>query len=461
MTDEDKPSTAPGTRLFADRYTLGTVLGRGGMADVYRAEDAVLGRSVAVKIFRPTESVLTDARRIQSEMRTLASLSHPGLVTLFDAGTARDSEGADAPYLVMELIDGPTLNTFRSGAALAPEVVARIGYELAEALAYIHAAGVVHRDIKPANILLTGSPNRRDHSTKLTDFGIARVLDADPLTEHGTAVGTAHYLSPEQATGAPTGPSADVYSLGLVLIECLSGKMVFEGSSIAAAVARLHHDPQVPSHLGNEWASLLTAMTSRQPDERPDAKQCAARLRSLAETESSGTVATAVGPVLAAQASPATRPPLSTAEAPTAQAGPSSRARVVWALVAGLLGAATIAAAIAIDGSSTPGSPVSDPTAPTAVTTASADPPAPTTVAVQPPAPAPPHAQVIEEPAPAAPPPADLAPIAPEPGNGNTNGNGNNNGNGNGGNGNGGNGNGSGNGGNGNGGGNSGNGNGR
>ncbi|MGB6051980.1 MAG: serine/threonine-protein kinase, partial [Rhodococcus sp. (in: high G+C Gram-positive bacteria)] len=293
MADRTGSPTTDRRRLFADRYALGAVLGRGGMADVYRAEDVLLGRAVAVKIFRPTEPIVTDTRRIESEIRTLASLTHPGLVTLFDAGTALDAPaGTDpnaecmiAPYLVMELVDGPTLNTFRSGAALSPSVVARIGVELAEALAYIHSVGVVHRDIKPANILLTGTPDGRGRSTKLTDFGIARVLDADPLTEHGTAVGTAHYLSPEQATGTATGPPADVYSLGLVLIECLSGRMVFEGSAIAAAVARLHHDPSVPPDLGSDWVSLLSGMTARSPQDRPAADQVAIALRSLAESD--------------------------------------------------------------------------------------------------------------------------------------------------------------------------------
>ncbi|WP_338888562.1 serine/threonine-protein kinase [Rhodococcus sovatensis] len=259
-----------GTDLFAGRYRLREVLGRGGMADVYRADDQVLGRSVAVKIFRHGQPL--SAPRIDAETRTLAALSHPGLVTLFDAGTA-----SGGPYLVMEFVDGHTLGTFRSGHALRPAAVARIGHELAQALAYIHSRGVVHRDIKPANILLGGSPAAP--TVKLADFGIARIVDAERLTEHGTSVGTAHYVSPEQATGVTAGPPSDVYSLGLVLIECLVGRMVFEGSAVAAAVARLHHDPVVPVEFGSQWSSLLTDMTSRRPQDRPSAADVASRLR--------------------------------------------------------------------------------------------------------------------------------------------------------------------------------------
>ncbi|WP_235581813.1 serine/threonine-protein kinase [Rhodococcus sp. Leaf278] len=263
------------------RYRLGPVLGRGAMADVVHAEDQVLGRPVAVKIFRHGEPVDT-AQRIDAEIRTLASLSHPGLVTLYDAGTAEDAAGLATPFLVMELIDGPTLNSFRRNRSMPAVHVARIGNEMAEALAYIHDRGVVHRDIKPANILIAHAPDSgAGQCVKLADFGIARIVDSERLTEHGTTVGTAHYLSPEQATGTSAGPPSDIYTLGLVLIECLTGTMVFEGSAVAAAVARLHRDPAVPENVGPEWHSLLTAMTSRQPEDRPDAAAVAHRLRRI------------------------------------------------------------------------------------------------------------------------------------------------------------------------------------
>ncbi|OZD10351.1 serine/threonine protein kinase [Rhodococcus sp. 06-235-1A] len=281
MVGADPGPRSTDDHLFASRYRLGSVLGRGAMADVVHAEDQVLGRSVAVKIFRHGEPADT-TERIDAEIRTLASLSHPGLVTLYDAGSAPDATGVPVPYLVMELIDGPTLNAHRQGRRMQGRDVARIGFELAEALAYIHDRGVVHRDIKPANILIAQNPHvGGGQCAKLADFGIARIVDAERLTEHGTTVGTAHYLSPEQATGTAAGPPTDIYTLGLVLIECLTGTMVFEGSAVAAAVARLHRDPAVPEGLGPEWHSLLTAMTSRHPENRPDAAAVAHRLRGL------------------------------------------------------------------------------------------------------------------------------------------------------------------------------------
>ena len=287
MVGADSRPRAPHDHLFAGRYRLGTVLGRGGMADVVQADDHVLGRSVAVKIFRHAEPPDT-AQRIDAEIRTLASLSHPGLVTLYDAGTALDAGGVPVPYLVMELVDGPTLSAYRQGRPMDGAHVARIGCELAEALAYIHDQGVVHRDIKPANILVAQSPDVGvGQCAKLADFGIARIVDAERLTEHGTTVGTAHYLSPEQATGTSAGPPTDIYTLGLVLIECLTGTMVFEGSAVAAAVARLHRDPAVPEGLGSDWHALLTEMTSRRPEDRPAAAAVAHRLRGLSRSTTS------------------------------------------------------------------------------------------------------------------------------------------------------------------------------
>ncbi|OZF26369.1 serine/threonine protein kinase [Rhodococcus sp. 14-2496-1d] len=281
-----RPHT-PHDRLFAGRYRLGTILGRGGMADVVLADDHVLGRSVAVKIFRHGEPP-DNAQRIDAEIRTLASLSHPGLVTLYDAGTALDPSGVPVPYLVMELVDGPTLSAYRRSRTMDTAHVARIGYELAEALAYIHGQGVVHRDIKPANILLAQAPDvSMGQCAKLADFGIARIVDAERLTEHGTTVGTAHYLSPEQATGTSAGPPTDIYTLGLVLIECLTGTMAFEGSAVAAAVTRLHRDPAVPEGLGSDWHALLTEMTSRRPEDRPAAAAVAHRLRGLSRSTTS------------------------------------------------------------------------------------------------------------------------------------------------------------------------------
>jgi serine/threonine protein kinase len=246
--------------LLAGRYELGEVLGTGGMARVHRATDVVLDREVAVKLFR--EDLDEDsAARAQVEMQTLAGLQHRGLVAVHDAGT---SEGR--PFLVMELVDGPTLD----GAEADLTVV---GAELAEALDYVHAMGVVHRDVKPANILL--SPT----GAKLTDFGVARIIDGARHTGTGLTIGTAPYLAPEQVTGDPVSPATDVYALGLVLLEGLKGEREYVGPPVEAAIARLHRRPEVPADLPEPWPSLLTAMTSRMPSMRPTAAEVATVLR--------------------------------------------------------------------------------------------------------------------------------------------------------------------------------------
>lgn len=418
-------------------------MGRGGMADVVQADDHVLGRSVAVKIFRHGEPPDT-AQRIDAEIRTLASLSHPGLVTLYDAGTAHDAGGVPVPYLVMELVDGPTLSAYRQGRTMDGAHVARIGCELAEALAYIHDQGVVHRDIKPANILVAQSPDVGvGQCAKLADFGIARLVDAERLTEHGTTVGTAHYLSPEQATGTSAGPPTDIYTLGLVLIECLTGTMVFEGSAVAAAVARLHRDPAVPEGLGSDWHALLTEMTSRRPEDRPAAAAVAHRLRGLSRSTTS-LPRTAVIPV------EPTNTVASPAVPPSTEAGALRRRWLIPAAAALFvsLGAAIVWVAV---GTGEEPEPMAPPTpTPTLVESTTA---APTTPAPDPaPASSIPVFSDPPEPAPVSTTnPVPIEPVAPAPlppgngnsgnGNGNSgnsgNGNGNGNSNGNSGNGNG------------------------
>ncbi|MBY6538431.1 serine/threonine protein kinase [Rhodococcus sp. BP-349] len=416
---EQVTSPQSGTpRLVAGRYALGPVLGRGGVSDVFRATDRTLGRAVAVKLFRSDDHTPHDRRRIESEMRTLASLTHPGLVTLHDAGAESDVVGYDGPYLVMEFVDGATLSTFRAGGALPPEVVRQIGHQVAQALAHIHAVGIVHRDVKPANILITH--DEAELRAKLTDFGIARIVDSDPLTEHGTAVGTAHYLSPEQATGEPTGPASDVYSLGLVLTECLTGRMVFEGSAIAAAIARLHRDPVIPDGLGPAWVALLTDMTSRAPADRPTAADVARRLHILTEDTDTAVLATPVATPSAAVS--------------------GRRSPVPWVLAA-LAICAVLVTALAVRGAGSDGEPTTEPP-PSSTSAVVATTPAPTATPVPVPETVPEVAPPVAETTTVAP-----APVVPQPapsengnsGNGNS-GNGNS-GNGNSGNGNSGNGN--------------------
>lgn len=263
--------------LLGDRYRLEELVGQGGMGRVYRATDELLGRTVAIKVFPAAVNGETDRARRASETRLLASLSHASLVTLYDAVTLGDGSG----YLVMEYVDGGTLADCIARGPMAPHHVAHIAVDLGEALHAVHAAGVIHRDIKPPNVLLRSAHGRPFHAM-LADFGIAYLVDAARMTTPGMAVGTAAYFSPEQARGAQPSPASDIYALGLVLIEALTGRRAFpQTTPIEAAVARLHQPPEVPATFGYGWRSLLTAMTAVDAAERPSALEVADRARAL------------------------------------------------------------------------------------------------------------------------------------------------------------------------------------
>jgi tRNA A-37 threonylcarbamoyl transferase component Bud32 len=268
MSDPSRADT--GTQELLDgRYVLGECLGEGGMARVHRAEDVVLGRVVAVKMMRETSDPDLDSGRLRTESTLLASLAHPSLVTLYDARITPGERG----YLVMELVEGPSLRERTDAGPLPATAVATLGRDLGDALATVHAAGIVHRDVKPSNILLappgaSGAPFR----AKLADFGIAYLTDATRLTAPGTVLGTAAYLAPEQVRGAPAGPAADVYALGLVLLESLTGNRAFPHSSgVASVVVRLSQSPGIPDSLPQPWRELLAAMTAMDPFARPSA----------------------------------------------------------------------------------------------------------------------------------------------------------------------------------------------
>ncbi|QGV82012.1 serine/threonine-protein kinase [Streptomyces ficellus] len=254
-------------QVVAGRYRLDDLLGRGGAADVYEGLDLRLRRPVAVKVFRPDGEAGTEDH-FDSEGRLLARLQHPGLITVYDSGR---EDGT--PYLVMELIRGTTLRRRIAASPLTPTEACRIGSALASALAHVHAAGVVHRDVKPANILLdeTDVPH-------LTDFGISRLLDTTARTVTGALVGTAAYMSPEQVLGKGAGPAADIYSLGLVLLESMKGELEYDGAPLEAAIARLHRPPVLPPGLPAPLAELLEAMTEVDEHRRPDARTCARAL---------------------------------------------------------------------------------------------------------------------------------------------------------------------------------------
>ena len=249
------------------------------MATVYRSVDESLGRTVALKVFRSELADADDVRRQRDEVQLLASLNAPGLVTLFDAVAEGGVGDHGRAFLVLEFVDGIDLRTKLLDGPPGAALIARIGSDVAGALSYIHRRGVVHRDVKPSNILLP-----HDHSTpgaplaKLADFGIARLLDDARMTATGTVIGTATYLSPEQAQGAMVGTASDVYSLGLVLLEGLTGLRAFPGTAIEAVLARLAREPEIPLTIDDSWRTLLTAMTARQPQDRPDAASVAATL---------------------------------------------------------------------------------------------------------------------------------------------------------------------------------------
>ncbi|WP_459711301.1 serine/threonine-protein kinase [Actinophytocola sp. KF-1] len=324
-----------GTRLLANRYRLGALLGRGGAGRVYEAVDIALGRQVAVKVFDGDGNPV-GRYRFAAEARLLASLSHPGLVTVHDLCL-----DGDEPFLVMRLVDGPTLRDLLDRGPFEPAATARIGARLAEVLAHVHAHDVVHRDVKPSNVLVD------EHGDcHLTDFGVARALGATHFTATGEFVGTAAYLAPEQVTDVDVGPAADVYALGLVLLECLTGRVEYTGTTVETAVARLNRQPRIPAEFPAPWRELLTAMTARDPAVRPDAAECARQLTAIAD-----------GRALVLPSIPAPRGP----RHDRTLTGALPRPRSVHAGLTALALAAVCAVAAGSTGATTAGTPVSDP----------------------------------------------------------------------------------------------------
>ena len=259
-----KISQQPGRELLGGRYRLGTLIASGGMSVVHRGWDVAMQRAVAVKLYMPNQDSASQ-RRFDEEARTLAALTHPGLVAVYDTGT--DDE---QPYLVLQLVDGPTLRDHLGAGPLTPPEVRALGVRLAQTLAYGHCEGVIHRDVKPSNILLD------EHRTPyLADFGISRMIDGSRLTATGQFVGTAGYLAPEQVRGQGCGPAVDVYALGLVLLECLTGQAEYTGSDVEMAVARLSRPPRIPDDAPDDLGGVIAAMTADDPALRPSAAECA------------------------------------------------------------------------------------------------------------------------------------------------------------------------------------------
>ena len=312
-SDDDDRTAA----VLDGRYRLIESLGRGGSAEVHRAEDLQLGRIVAIKMLHPDGDTVSAADRVHVETAVLASLNHPSLVTLFDA----QLDPGRAQYLVMEYVEGPTLSARLRRSPLASGDAAVLAHDLAEALSVVHSRGIVHRDVKPSNVLLA-PPVRRDRpwAAKLADFGIAHVLEDPRLTTPGLVIGTATYMAPEQVSGGELTAAADIYSLGLVLLETLTGEPVFRGeTAVDTALARLASPPAIPAELGGAWTTLLTRMTATDAADRPTADEVALAAAELAGAATIATPPTRTDEVeTAAMAAPSAARPTATLEHPTA-----------------------------------------------------------------------------------------------------------------------------------------------
>jgi eukaryotic-like serine/threonine-protein kinase len=253
-------------QLVDNRYRIVRPLGSGGMAEVYLAHDDVLDRDVAVKVMSGRYADDDEfVERFKREAQSAAALSHPNIVSIYDRGESEDG----TYYIAMEYLPGGTLKDclLRRGA-LPPHTAAAVALQIAEALHAAHRTEVVHRDIKPHNVLVTASGD-----VKVGDFGIARAASSSTMTRTGSILGTAHYISPEQAMGEPVGPSSDLYSLGIVLYEMLTGTLPYDAETpIGIAMKHVNGHLVPPRELSPEIPEGINAITlkllAKNPDER-------------------------------------------------------------------------------------------------------------------------------------------------------------------------------------------------
>ncbi|WP_345762363.1 serine/threonine-protein kinase [Diaminobutyricibacter sp. McL0608] len=267
--------------LLLDRYRPQRLLARGGSSLVFLATDENLSREVALKLFASGRDEYE--ARFRAELRVLASLRHHGVVSILDAGVDHSTPDDPRPFLVMELVDGDTLRTGMENRTMSTRRIGEVGFEVAEALEYVHTRGVIHRDVTPSNIMLVDYGTRFSRPrAQLTDFGIA--IDSFTPQEVDRTMGTAAYLSPEQALNKPLTPASDIYSLGLVLLECFTGARAFPGSAVASAIQRLDADPDIPSTVPTQWQSLIRRMTDRDPAARPSSADVASAAREALRT---------------------------------------------------------------------------------------------------------------------------------------------------------------------------------
>jgi len=302
---------------FADRFVLENKLGSGGMARVFLGRDEILDRPVAVKLLNPIHGGTEIGDRFEREGRTAARLAHPNIVQVYDAGEA-EFEGRETSYIVMEYVPGGDLKDLIDERGRLPGAeLARLGDEICAGLAHAHERGVIHRDIKPHNILL----DENGHA-KVTDFGIARALDATQATRTGAYLGTALYSSPEQLRGQKATPKSDVYSAGATLYQAATGEPPFSGSTpLEIASQHVSKPPTPPRERGADVSENLEALIlsclAKAPDDRPTAEEARSRLD--AEIPAAG--ATQAQPVV-----PPTAPPRT---AQTREAPPPPRGRTV------------------------------------------------------------------------------------------------------------------------------------
>ncbi|MET0975480.1 MAG: serine/threonine-protein kinase [Leifsonia sp.] len=275
MSAEKSTLAAP---LLLDRYRPIALIARGGMSSVFRGRDEYLGRDVAIKVFSGGNDEHIES--YQAELRILAGLSHHGVVAIVDAGVDTSAADDPRPFLVMQLVRGNTLRHRLADRPISVREIGEIGYEVAETLEYVHAQGVIHRDITPSNIMIVnyGTQYARERAM-LTDFGIAVETTASGFQSE-TITGTAAYLSPEQVRNLPLTTASDIYSLGLVLLECFTRTRAFPGVPVVSAIARLKAGPAMPDDsVAEPWRSLLERMTSLDPRLRPAAAEVAGELR--------------------------------------------------------------------------------------------------------------------------------------------------------------------------------------
>jgi Protein kinase domain len=302
--------SSPGL-LLVRRYRLDSQIATGGVGEVWRATDLVLGRPVAVKLLQERYAGHAETlARFRAEAQHAGALSHPGIAQVYDYGEA-DPPGP--PYLVLELVDGPSLAGVLTGGPLEPAKALDVVAQASAGLAAAHAAGLVHRDIKPANLLM--GPGG---IVKITDFGIAHAAGSAQLTRTGMLVGTPAYLAPERAAGDRATPASDLYSLGIVAYECLAGTPPFRGTplEIAAAIQR-QPIPPLPAAVPAPVAALVAELTARDPASRPaSAGQVAARAAGLRDALIDVAAGGLTPRAPAAPPSPAGRAPVARVDAP-------------------------------------------------------------------------------------------------------------------------------------------------